>query len=191
MVGAPRSGWLERWGELAILLTVWLLAAATTWGLSRVTSLRQAFRLRALAGSSIARVLEAEPAFARVRGRPGDPGPGGGPQPATRLSDDTGSLLVDATAPAGPGPGTGPAATPEVLEAVGCYQGTRLRPCAELPLLLGTPAEVRAAQRDLARAAALKLAVVLAILAALLYVVGRLLGAPLGRRLPAAGKRPS
>ena len=50
---------------------------------------------------------------------------------------------------------------------------------------------MRAAQRDLTRAAALKLAVVLAILCALLYVVGRLLGAPLGRRLPAAEKRPS
>lgn len=184
MVGAPRSGWLERWGELAILLTVWLLAAATTWGLSRVTSLRHAFRLRALAGSSIAKVAEARPAFARVRGRPGDPAMGGGAQAVTRLDDDTGTLLVDHSRPT-------PAATVAVLEAVGCYQATRLRPCAELPLLIGTPAEVRAAQRDLARAAALKLAVVLAILCALLYVAGRLLGAPLGRRLPAAEKRPS
>ncbi len=188
MVGAPRSGWLERWGELAILLTVWLLAAATTWGLSRVTSLRHAFRLRALAGSSIAKVIEAKPAVARVRGRPGDPAvvPGGGSQVVTSLADDTGSLLVDHAPPSA---AAGPA--PVVLEAVGCYQAAHLRPCAELPLLMGTPAEVHAAQKDLLRAAALKLAVVLAILCALLYVVGRLLGAPLGRRLPAAGKRPS
>ena len=185
MVGAPRSGWLERWGELAILLTVWLLAAATTWGLSRVTSLRHAFRLRALAGSSIAKVIEGKPAVARVRGRVVAPAIGGGTQVVTSLADDTGTLLVDHAPPSAADPALA------LLEAVGCYQATRLRPCAELPLLIGTPAQVHAAQKDLQRAAALKLAVVLAILCALLYVVGRLLGAPLGRRLPAAEKRPS
>jgi len=171
MAGAPGSRWTERWGEIAVLVGVWACATLVVWGVTLLPDVRHAWNVRRTRGLPIAEAIaESDGSLVRVRGLPAH-APG-----VTTLRDQSGGAVEL------PGIVIGTPDDPRV-EAVGCLDGARLGPCRAAPLLAGPPAEVRAAEGDLALRASLLLAAVLGGLGFVLYAAGRLLGAPLGRRV--------